>query len=326
VAEIIDLSLRRGEDRVSGAFAHVANVAVVAIEEAFTFVSGIELRRATEHEIAEIQESNRLGRRELSFWPRRNPWETRPSSRVNEDGTVSFPEITLPPHEWRYFVLTAPKAGSAHNVALASILSSKRLLLGVEVVDGEGEIFGSDRLHRFWESSRYSDAPFLELSRDDLDELREIYLEVERPQERFPGLKDALQRYFELDDIPLKSPLRFLGCMSILESIITHKPEPKDPYDSLARQVQRKMMLVEHRAKLPFPYELLDPATKPETIWKKIYDYRSQIAHGSAADFSGKLSCLRGHEEATRFVAAATISAMRQCVEEPRLMLDLREC
>ena len=113
---------------------------------------------------------------------------------------------------------------------------------------------------------------------------------------------------------------------SILESMITHAPDPKDPYDSLTRQVRQKMLLIGRRCLIPVPYDVFDTGASPDTLWTRLYEYRSKIAHGAPTDFSDKLQCLKNSEAALAFVARATVSVMRQALEEPDLITDLRAC
>ena len=87
------------------------------------------------------------------------------------------------------------------------------------------------------------------------------------------------------------------------------------------------MLLVGNRARLPIPYELFGSGISPDNIWKKLYAYRSAIAHGLSADFgSGQFQALRSAKIALSFVRRATAVVIRQKFEEPELLVDLREC
>jgi hypothetical protein len=57
-----------------------------------------------------------------------------------------------------------------------------------------------------------------------------------------------------------------------------------------------------------------------------MYDYRSRVAHGGVADFTGKLRILRNHEEALKLVKDTTKAVIRHALKEPQLLIDLREC
>src|ERR1700686_3377378 len=51
----------------------------------------------------------------------------------------------------------------------------------------------------------------------------------------------------ELDELRSDSIPQFLAYFAILESLLTHKPEPNDPYSSITRQVKNKVALLNHR-------------------------------------------------------------------------------
>ncbi len=64
----------------------------------------------------------------------------------------------------------------------------------------------------------------------------------------------------------------------------------------------------------------------PDTVWSKMYTYRSRVAHGGDATFSGELETLRSHEVALQLITEAVKAVIRSVLTEPRLVLDLREC
>jgi hypothetical protein len=163
------------------------------------------------------------------------------------------------------------------------------------------------------------------LTASGLSELTDVSIRLSSVQDD-PVLKAALQQYGQLKQINRDSPLRFLGYVAIIESLITHSPEPKDPYDSLTRQVRQKMLLLGRRFALKLPYAECFPGADPNTVWTKLYAYRSCIAHGVKPDFHKSLNVLRNGECALRFTQAATKALMRHVLDEPQLVADLRKC
>ncbi|MEE9163150.1 MAG: hypothetical protein V3U35_09315, partial [Candidatus Neomarinimicrobiota bacterium] len=173
---------------------------------------------------------------------------------------------------------------------------------------------------------QFSAEPFLNLGAVELDELRLVYNKVNDLKSDGDILRIAMKSLGQLDTVPKSSPLRFLGYVSILESIITHHPAPKDPYDSLTRQVAQKMLLVGHRSIIPIPYELFGSQVNRKKLWNQLYDYRSKIAHGAAPEFNGRFQRLKDFPTVLEFISSATVAVMRQALEEPKLIADLREC
>ena len=129
----------------------------------------------------------------------------------------------------------------------------------------------------------------------------------------------------QLKRLPYHSPLRFLGYFAILESLLTHAPKPSDPYDSITRQVIKKLTLLDHRWTPKIDYTPFGDA-KPEKVWSRLYSYRSRVAHGGEPDFDGELSVLKNKETALKIVKETTKAVIRQALLEPQLLLDLREC
>jgi hypothetical protein len=129
----------------------------------------------------------------------------------------------------------------------------------------------------------------------------------------------------ELKAFPHRSPLRFLGYFAILESLVTHSPQPADPYDSITRQVKKKLALLNSRFRWAIDYTPFGDVP-PETIWNKMYAYRSNVAHGATPQFTGELAVLKNHETALALIKGTVKAVMRQALLEPELLLALREC
>jgi hypothetical protein len=129
----------------------------------------------------------------------------------------------------------------------------------------------------------------------------------------------------QLKGLPHKSELRFLGYFAVLESLLTHTPKPSDPYDSITRQVKKKLALLDHR----FPHSI-DYApfggTSADVVWSKMYAYRSLVAHGGIPSFDGELQVLASHDAALTLIKETVKAVIRQALSEPQLVLDLRAC
>lgn len=310
-------------------FVHVFNVRALTDSRPFNFSESIQLRKATDAEMDTIRQLNQLSRRDAALFPRRIPWETRIEEVPLADGGISFTSVPLPQDDWRYFVLTYDEAEQElFALERASVLTKRRIELGLRLIKpgGIGIAFGGPSLDRLWEACAHSDKTLHEVNVDELTEIKNVRAQLREVGDSNIKLASAMQQFVALDAIPASSPLRFLGYVSILESVITHAPSPKDPYDSLTRQVRQKMLLLGKRAALPIPYNILDEQTAPATIWSRLYEYRSAIAHGSQTDFAQRFRCLRNTALATEFVACATASVLRQLLVEPQLLDDLRLC
>lgn len=64
-----------------------------------------------------------------------------------------------------------------------------------------------------------------------------------------------------------------------------------------------------------------------EKTWDALYELRSCVAHGATPDFSrGLLANLKASDHAVGLVRESCRSLIRQALEEPELMADLKDC
>lgn len=133
------------------------------------------------------------------------------------------------------------------------------------------------------------------------------------------------QQLLNLQSLDVNSDVAFLGYFSVLESLLVHKPDPKDPNDSITRQVKKKITLLDNRWTPRMDYTAFGTA-KPEAIWGKMYELRSAIAHGDAPDFQSRLQMLKDRAKARSLLMSAVRAVARYALREPQLVTDLREC
>lgn len=112
----------------------------------------------------------------------------------------------------------------------------------------------------------------------------------------------------------------------LIERHVTHAPKPGDPYDTLTRQVSAKMSFLSKRMHRSLRYDAYFSAeVAPETLWKRLYGYRSALAHGTRPSFErGDFQVLRGEGEVLQFLRHATRELLRLVVSEPSLVSDLK--
>src|SRR5262249_20121755 len=144
------------------------------------------------------------------------------------------------------------------------------------------------------------------------EELKTVFARFATFKNEQIALDQALRRFKHLDAIPRSSNLRFLGYVGIIESLVTHMPDPKDPNDSLTRQVRTKMKLIGRRCtELPIRYDLFDLKASHDKVWKTLYEYRSFIAHGKPIAFKRQFPILNSPDAARDFIQSAAASVLR---------------
>ena len=145
-----------------------------------------------------------------------------------------------------------------------------------------------------------------------------------------PSQSVTLKRHIEalrhLKALGRDSRLRFLGYFAVLEALLTHAPDPKDPYDSITRQVKKKIALLNNQWPDSLDYTPF-AGIPPDKLWTRMYSYRSAIAHGDEPNLSsGELTVLKNHETALRLLVNTVKAVMRYALDEPLLLRDLRDC
>jgi hypothetical protein len=84
--------------------------------------------------------------------------------------------------------------------------------------------------------------------------------------------------------------------------LITHAPRLTETLDSINHQITSKIILLRKRyARMVLPSSYFLQASE-ESIWKKLYSYRSSVAHGSTVSFDGELQVLKGHDAVVAFL------------------------
>ena len=311
-----------GTERESYAF--IMNVWQLAEVETYTLAPGHVLRRATTDETEVIKrtlariagESNPLAD---YFWEHRWP---HPGGAIER----------LPEAEWRYFVIAFKGSNvTLHRLQAAMDLAPLELEVGFTVLRwGKASPHNAiswtpGRLFHVLEDAQGNAAFFKRVTVADLDTITEIHTRLAADGEHLVKVGRLVQQISDLKALRHESPLRFLGYFTILESLLTHSPKPTDPYESLARQVKKKVALLNHRWANPLDYAPFGK-TSPDMIWTKMYLYRSMLAHGAEPSFTSDLQVLGNHACALRLIKETVKLTIRQALEEPQLLVDLREC
>lgn len=134
-----------------------------------------------------------------------------------------------------------------------------------------GVIWNEERLFHVLADARYSDSFFVNVSRSDVELTATIYSSLKKHDNRLIDIKHLAGQLSQLKALPHKSPLRFLGYFAILESLLTHAPMPTDPYDSITRQVKKKVALLNRRWDKALDYTPFDDAPPGDHLVQDVY-------------------------------------------------------
>jgi hypothetical protein len=313
---------------VPKSFSFVLNVSSIeggSAESGIMVSPGLTLRRASIGEVAAIRDvlEREAGNKNLV------PWQN--STKKESDDHTSYP--VLPKEEWRYFVIDF----EGSNLEIAEFeqtlsVADVELKLGFTVLKEAFVgtniptlLFDPARLFSQVQRTVRGDLQFVVMNPSIASDISALDQTIKAYDAKVINIERLSKQLLELDALPYASPLLFLGYFAILESLLTHQPDAKDTIDSITRQVKRKLMLLDNRWKPPLDYAPFKGGT-PESVWNKMYAYRSALAHGSEPDFKGNLNLLGDHRAALSLLRQAVKSVLRQAVAEPLLIRDLRDC
>jgi hypothetical protein len=305
----------------------------------------IHIRRATADEARAIREMHEWHGIFPAGGHTRNPFETKVERRgdagdadIGSLGVTSYSTTRLERKDHVYWIAehtTAQGGIVGHGIyALrdASVLTPWPLEYGAHIRWHNAIAAELDKRAASWfvNGADLDPTPFYNLDSDTLAELADVMERFQRHDAKKVDLAAVVQKYRQIRILP-HNELRVLGYFTVLESLITHKPEQEDHTDSLGRQIRTKMVLLGNRFKRPLPYNRLGKGADADPIktWKALYGYRSRLAHGDhVPTFTGNkdLVCLRSPQRTDEFMRAALVAVMRQALEEPDLIRDLKAC
>ena len=314
------------KDGPQGGYLFVPNLE--RIPGAVTLGPNAVLRRAAPQEIEDIRAAVDFIVGSWNRSPRPYPWDHRAIKHPETGGWRTEYEA-LAEDDRRYHVLEFQGTNMvSHDVIQASVLATgPEFVHGFELTWGPvtGYASGPD-LSAFVESVAFEDDGFQSLSSSDATDLASVYARLGNLPWNHP-LRGLIDESASLRTLGRHPRLRLLGRFSILESMLVHKPKPSDPHDSITRQVKAKMVLLDRRFRRPVRYDAFGGVAGLDTLWGKLYGLRSAVAHGNPPRFDkGEFEVLRSVEHADRLLASAVRSVLRQMLEEPDLLEDLREC
>jgi hypothetical protein len=291
----------------------------------YELVPGHCLRRAEPDEVATIKSVLNGARfrlnRDLPL-----PYEVKViPAAPDKAGNQSSTWEPLSPADCRYWVITCEQTtATLHKLGYALALMKQGIEIGLEIYTGatpNGVGFHTRDLPPF--PDRMTELPKT-ITGEDLQLAVRCYDKAEAITDEHDHILRALRQFSDLRSLPRFSDLIVIGLFSIIESLLTHNPSGSA--DSLTRQISHKIPLLRKRFIRDVNYESWFEQGNEKQLWKKLYAYRSMIAHGAKVELSGKLSCLKNNGTVVSFLREIVKLLLIQALEEPVLMTDLKEC
>jgi hypothetical protein len=309
----------------------VANLVRVDCHLPYFFSAGCSLENAKGVELEMVR--SRLA----ALSPDENPNLLR-NLYEHEDIAIQTPSGTgytwqpLPQVDWKYYVLKSKDRGAEaltlHQLSnITSTPIDLQSLLLYNATDFRYHEADFKRHHSGGGQTRtvttinYRE---IEILRTLFARWGEMDLTVANGDRAYPEISRALQMFDDLSLLAPHSDFQFLALFAIVEMLVTHEPEGNGDA-SITNQIRRKMPILTRRFDEPIvpPSEIQDASS--EKIWGALYDLRSNLAHGSLANFShGKHAVLKRQELACEYLTSTVAALIRQSIHDPQLLRDLK--
>lgn len=289
-------------------------------------------RAAKDLEIEEIRTHIRQSVQiDFEHWA---PYEIVAKEIRNPNGCTYDIEV-LPRDQWKYWVVAFEGNNfPVHNIELVALLLPVNFEFGFHIYYSEplqqGTVQGRqymplhmvDRFRSF--EHLYGDAE--SATSTLIASIGELYRLHEAIPEQYAFVRAALKSFSQLRRVPSSSDLVIVGLFSIIESLITHQPRLNETLDSINHQITNKIMLLRKRysREIDPPQYFLKAAE--ENIWKKLYGYRSNVAHGTPISFDVEYKVLKDRECVVRFLRDNIKELLLMALKEPEFLFDLRKC
>ncbi|GAI25035.1 unnamed protein product, partial [marine sediment metagenome] len=259
----------------------------------FEVIPGHWFRKATTEEIQRIKQelSNRSSIPDIIFFKYEQKFVP-----AKETGS-SRQSVPLPPEDWRYYVISFKGPNdNIMDIEYSANLLKHDINIGFTFLSHEGKAFGVLYnlyiLSTFFADQRIGFQQEISFGPNELLEINTNYNNITNLDNLwYANIFRAISDLHQTKMITNHSVLKVLSYFSIIECLLTHVPRPIDTIDSLTRQVSTKMSLLSNLFQRELDYTLHFPQLqKPEKVWRKLYSYRSTVAHGGEANFDGDFS------------------------------------
>lgn len=261
---------------------------------------------------------------------------------VREDttGSQSWTSRPLDSRDWKYWVISFEGSNSEiRDLQYAAALLKNDLEFGFTVIgampgvsskreDGyTGYSWKLPQVMSYIDQDHLALIPPIRISTRDLQQIGQNYGAIKKVSEDQNRLMRAFKRFDDLRSLPRNSELIVLGLFSIIECLLTHAPKGSETGDSLTHQLRTKVPLVRKRFVRPLQYEaFFSSGAKEETIWIKLYTYRSRVVHGEDVGIDGELGILQGRQNIISCLQETVKLLLLLALKEPELLEDLRKC
>lgn len=253
-----------------------------------------------------------------------------------ESGEKNCERSVLSPEEWKYWVISFENTNKKiPDLSLGASLMKNELEFGFEVIadslNGQEKQFVATQLpgitaYNFYTLDFHGIRETKQITKEEILSIGEIYNLIKKRKTKYPHIDKAFKRWNDLKALPRSSDMLIIGLFSVIECLITHKPFLVDSSDSLTHQVKTKLPLLRKYFRREVDYSnYFDKATE-EKVWKRLYEFRSQLVHGESSNIEGKYQILRNKSSVIDFLNENVKLLLLVSLDQPILVSDLQKC
>jgi AraC-like DNA-binding protein len=219
---------------------------------------------------------------------------------------------------------------SFRDLSMAFSLLRNSIHLGfifLEYKGGMGEGPNATKAFNFYDSLGYNIERLRPISfnAETVAFVKSTFDKLQQVEDRDESITHAFKLYDNLHTVAYRSALYALGLFSLIECCLTHNPRGSE--DSLSHQIRTKFTLISKRFCRPLEVSKWFGELSEKKVWSELYAYRSSIAHGTKYQFEqtySKLGCKE--DDAKEFLEEVAKLLLIACLDEPKLMMDLKQC
>ena len=290
-------------------------------------------RAATDDEITQIKRTLQLSIPSDSYsWV---PYEGLVKAE-HRAGSTSFNIEPLPREKWKYWAIAFDgQNGQLHELELVAQLLPFAFDVGFvlfyELPSQQGSLQGRQTMPMHI-VEKYGHPAQSQTNAESVtsEQIASIgtWFDLYRAMPgEYEFVKIAIANFADLRRVPKTSDLVVVGLFSIIESLITHAPRLTETLDSINHQITNKIVLLRKRYGRPVVPSAYFLHAAEESIWKKLYSYRSSVAHGTPVSIEKTaLQVLRDRDTVIRFLQDNVKELLLLGMREPGFLFDLRRC
>lgn len=308
------------------------------------------LKKANETQIQLIKKRWESLNTTKLFYSPNNPYEFNFVYNKKEHTTTMEPIKNI--SDWKYWVLEINPKYKSFEKSLKYIQDDYRLIdkafllskLNLQILGGylSYDKIGSHIHVNSYQSYSYRPINFYndnsteeyqnpkKIEETNIKEIKNLIKLIQKNDrgDKYDKINKALDDYLIVFETPRISSFRIINLFAILEYLLVSNSSTEEKV-SIGKQLQNKLNLLNNRSKnkiLVSEYFGEKVNCSFAKVASKLYEYRSDIAHGNRINFKKDLQILNNHKLAQSFLIEIVKNTIIQALIEPDLIIDLKEC